>query len=82
MFEDYFWRVAKQTPYYEWLLNQRSSYTQDQRDKDNIAASNLLKLAVNIANSNMNYRAIVLKKNNTLINNMLDIIGDSIPQST
>ena len=82
MFEEYFWNTARETPYYEQLLNQRASYTQAQRDKDSISASNLLKLAVNIANSNTNYRAVVLKKSVPTNNHVMDMMTDTIPQQS
>lgn len=48
MFDSYFWEVAKTTTFYDKLLTQRNSYTEQQRANDALAAENLLKLAVNI----------------------------------
>jgi len=62
MFEEYFWNVAKTTSFYDKLRAQQQSYTDEQKNKDEIALQNLLKLAVNIANSDNNYRTLVLKK--------------------
>ncbi len=48
MFDSYFWEIAKTTSFYDKLLTQRDSYTEEQRANDALAAENLLKLAVNI----------------------------------
>lgn len=65
MFEKYFWDVAKTTLYYEFMLEKRSSYTDEQKAQDITASQNLLKLAVNLANSDNNYKTVVLKKPKT-----------------
>ncbi len=49
MFDSYFWDIAKTTTFYDRLLEQRDSYTEEQRANDSLAAENLLKMAVNIA---------------------------------
>ena len=62
MFEDYFWKYAKQTSYYDFLKNQQASYSDEQKRNDQVACENLLKVAVNIANSDSNYKTMVLGK--------------------
>lgn len=62
MYEDYFWKYAKQTSYYDFLKNQQASYSDEQKRNDQVAIENLLKIAVNIANSDSNYKTIVLGK--------------------
>lgn len=65
MFKNYFWDVAKTTTFYNFLLEKRSSYTDEQKKQDSIAYVNLLKLAVNLADSDNNYKTVVLKKPKT-----------------
>lgn len=62
MFDSYFWDIAKTTSFYDFIKNKQQSYTDEQKEQDQVAAQNLLKLAVNIANSNNNYKSVVLKK--------------------
>ena len=62
MFDTYFWDIAKTTSFYDFIKNKQQSYTDAQKEQDQVAAQNLLKLAVNIANSNNNYKSVVLKK--------------------
>ena len=62
MYENYFWDTAKQTSFYAKLKNQQQAYTKEQKDKDSLALKNLLKMAVDIANSSNNYKKVVLKK--------------------
>lgn len=62
MFEDYFWKYAKQTSFYNVIKEAQQAYTDDKKEKDKLGLENLLKLAINIANSDNNYKTIVLKK--------------------
>lgn len=78
MYEDYFWKYAKETPYYDLLKAQQAAYTQEQRDNDTVSYNNLVKMALNIANSNRNYKNIVVKKLNT--EEQFDLFGNAIPQ--
>jgi len=61
MFEKYFWDVAKTTSFYEQIKNIQRNYTDEQKRNDQIGAENLLKLALNIADSDTNYKRVVLK---------------------
>ncbi|MBR6778872.1 MAG: glycosyltransferase family 8 protein [Clostridia bacterium] len=65
MFEEYFWDIAKTTSFYDKIKQTQASYTQEQKDADRIGGENLIKLALNIANSDNNYKTIVLKKGKT-----------------
>lgn len=80
MYEEYFWHVAKRTPYYEKLLKQRESYTMEEMERDRLAAENLVKLAINIANSNVNYRAVVLDKQMKRVDKLSSKDINTIPQ--
>lgn len=62
MFDKYFWDVAKTTSYYDFIKQKQQSYTDEQKENDQVAAQNLLKLAVNLADSGNNYKTVVLKK--------------------
>ncbi len=62
MFEDYFWNIAKETLYYEQLRKVQQNYTEEQKRNDTLGYENLLKLAINIADSDTNYKTLILKK--------------------
>lgn len=62
MFEDYFWNVAKTTSYYKFLKQQQTSYSDNNKEKDQLALKNLIKMALNIANADINYKKVILKK--------------------
>ena len=66
MFGEYFWNLAKQTSFYEKLRNIQQSYTDEQKRNDELGYENLLKLAINIADSDTNYKCLVLKKPKTV----------------
>ena len=67
MFDKYFWDVAKTTTFYDFIKQKQQSYTDEQKKQDSIAAENLLKMAVNIANSDNTYRVMVLNKPRNVI---------------
>ena len=67
MFDKYFWDVAKTTTFYNFIKQKQQSYTDEQKANDQVAAQNLLKLAVNLANSGNNYKTVVLKKPKTMV---------------
>ena len=62
MFEEYFWKHAEQTSFYGFIKNQQQTYGEDRKNNDKLALENLLKVAINIANSGSNYKTLVLKK--------------------
>lgn len=66
MYGEYFWNIAKTTSFYNIIKNKQQTYTELQREQDRVSAQNLIKLAVNIANSNNNYKSVVLKKAKSL----------------
>lgn len=61
-FEDYFWKTAETTSLYGQLKLMQKSYTNEKKQSDHTAYDNLIKLALNIANSENNYKTLVLKK--------------------
>lgn len=62
MFDKYFWDIAKTTTFYDYIKNQQQSYTNEKKAEDQQAMQNLTKMAVEIANSDRNYKKIVLKQ--------------------
>ena len=62
MYEEHFWNFAKQTSFYDQIKNIQLKYSNEDKDKDRVAYENLLKLAINIAKSENNYKTVVLKK--------------------
>ena len=61
MFEKYFWDVAKTTTYYDLLKEVKANYSEENRRRDQVGYDNLLKLAINYANSETNYKHLILK---------------------
>lgn len=64
MFGEYFWKYAKQTEFYNAMLKEREAYTQESKDKDKLAYNNLVKMALEIANSNNNYKKVFYANRN------------------
>lgn len=62
LYEKYFWYYAKQTSYYNFIKNAQQTYSDEKKQKDKDGLENLLKLAINLANSDNNYKTVVLKK--------------------
>lgn len=62
MFGKYFWKYAEKTPYYKELREMQDNYTQESKDKDTLNYNNLVKLAIDIADSDTNYKNYI--KNN------------------
>lgn len=44
-YEEPFWKYAKKTPYYKDLIKMREEYSQAEKERDDLAFSNLLKMA-------------------------------------
>lgn len=66
MFEDYFWKYAKETSFYDLLKTQQLAYTEEKKKNDLLAIDNLMKIARNIADSGNNYKTLVLGKGKTI----------------
>lgn len=71
LYEEYFWEIAKQTSYYYELQQCLQSYSSEQKALDKLKTENLIKLAVNIANSKNNYKCLVLKKDKEIQKSVL-----------
>ncbi len=44
-YEEYFWKYAEQTEFYDEILKEQSSYTQEQKQEDSIKGKKLIELA-------------------------------------
>ena len=55
LFEEYFWEFAKQTPFYEVILEKKAAFTKAHANRDKKDSKNLLKLAQSEADSPNNY---------------------------
>ena len=54
-YEEYFWKYAQKTDFYEQLLNMRDTYSEEKKQKDNEVMINLQKMAEEDANDPNNY---------------------------
>ena len=59
-YQEPFWKYAKKTPYYKDLIKMRERYSQAEKDRDDLAFSNLLKMAHEDTHADYNY--LKLKK--------------------
>ena len=55
MYEDYFWKYAKKTEYYEDLLKIRMEYSDEQKKKDAIAAEEMVRHALKIVDDRKSF---------------------------
>ncbi len=62
-YEEYFWKYAKDTPFYLDLLKMRDDYTDKEKERDSIAFKNLQKMATNYVLSENNYKKLKGKNN-------------------
>ena len=61
-YEEYFWKYAKETPFYDDLIKMRDSYSDKEKEKDCIAFSNLQKMATRYVYSDNNFKKLINKK--------------------
>ena len=54
-YEEYFWKYAQKTDFYEHLLNMRDTYSEESKQRDNEVMINLQKMAEEDANDPNNY---------------------------
>ena len=54
-YEEYFWKYAKETPFYDDLIAMREGYSEYEKTRDAVAFENLKKMAVDYINSKDNY---------------------------
>lgn len=56
LFDKYFWDVAKRTPFYDYMLKSRESYTAEQREADFKAGERMLTLAKGVIEDPNNFK--------------------------
>lgn len=61
-YEEYFWKYAKETPYYDDLIAMREGYTEESKKKDEKAFVNLQKMAWDYIESDNNYIKLIRKR--------------------
>jgi lipopolysaccharide biosynthesis glycosyltransferase len=54
-YASYFWKYAKMTPFYESITYDMETYTDEQRQRDNLSGESLINMAVSEINSEQNY---------------------------
>lgn len=58
MYEDYFWKYASKSIYYQDILNIKNNFNQECKKKDEEHLKDMLKRASNIASSSSNFRTV------------------------
>lgn len=59
LYENHFWDYAKQTSFYEEILNKKLSYTDEEKRRDAIAYERLKQMAIDDAKDPNNYKNII-----------------------
>ena len=62
-YEKYFWKYAKQTPFYDDLIKMKNSFTKEQKQNDDVAFERLQQMAWNYIASENNYKKLKDNKN-------------------
>ena len=58
MYEEFFWKYAKQTSFLKELLDKKANYGEANKEKDTIAYNNLMQMAYDYIHSINNYKRI------------------------
>lgn len=61
LYENHFWDYAKQTSFYEEILNKKLSYSDEEKRRDAIAYERLQQMAIDDAKDPNNYKNLVCK---------------------
>lgn len=61
LYENHFWDYAKQTSFYDEILNKKLSYTDEEKKRDAIAYERLKQMAIDDAKDPNNYKNLVCK---------------------
>lgn len=61
LYENHFWDYAKQTSFYEEILNKKLSYTDEEKRRDAIAYERLKQMAIDDTKDPNNYKNLVCK---------------------
>ena len=62
MYGEYFWEYAQKTPFYQEIIDRKGAVTPDNKINDIEGCNKLMKIALQIADSDNNYKKVVLKK--------------------
>lgn len=62
LYEEYFWKYAKKTEFYDMIKNKLEDYTDEQRANDEIAYNNLVQMALDDIADPYNYKNIMNKE--------------------
>ena len=57
-YEEYFWQYAKESVYYEEILNMKKNYSLEDKQKDDEHLNDMLKRASAIAESSNNFKTV------------------------
>lgn len=57
-YEEYFWKYAKDTPFYQDLLNMRNSFSNEDKKADDVAFIKLQEMALRYVDSDDNYKNV------------------------
>lgn len=59
LYEEYFWKYAKETEYYDDLLKMRENYTDEMKQKDIEGGKVLLENSVRIASTDNTFKKVL-----------------------
>lgn len=62
LYEDHFWKYAKKTQFYDLIKSKLDNYTDEQRQKDELAYQNLVQMAIDDINDPFNYKNMMDKE--------------------
>lgn len=61
LYEDYFWKYASKTDFYDEISKMKGKYTQEDREKDDIGGVNLLNQSKRISSSDFTFKNVIGK---------------------
>lgn len=73
LYQDYFWKYAKETDYYDEIMAMRAAYGDDLKTRDKTQYENLVKMAIEDSNNPNNYCNTVAKFENEKAKGLLRI---------
>ncbi len=59
MYEEHFWKYAKKTEYYECLMNMNLEYSDEQKNKDTVAAEEMVQHALRIIDDRKSFSHVI-----------------------
>lgn len=64
LYEDLFWNYARQTDFYDQLINMRENYNEENKKRDETAYNNLVQMAIDDTMDQGNYRNVIYSRKN------------------